>query len=75
MNQKLLGALRAVGVLVLFTILTALISIIPDALSQLPLIGGLVTPTMAAALTALAFAGEHELAVKYGYNLPAATTE
>lgn len=71
MNQKLLGALRAVGSLVLFSVLTALIGIIPDVLTQLPYVGGLITPGISAALTALALAYEHQLADKEGYNLPA----
>lgn len=70
MNQKLLGALRGIGVLLFFTVSTALIGAIPDVLTQLPFIGGLVTPALATAATALAFAYEHKLADQWGYNLP-----
>lgn len=71
MNQKLLGALRGIGVLILFSVITAIIGVIPDALTQLPYIGGLVTPGVSAALVALALAYEHKLADTLGYNLPA----
>lgn len=71
MNQATLGALRAVGTLVFFAVATTLISLIPDVLTQLPYIGGFITPTIAAALAALALAGEHNLANSWGYNLPA----
>lgn len=71
MNQKLLGALRAIGSLILFTVLTALVGTIPDVLTQLPVVGGWITPGISAALTALALAYEHQLADKTGYNLPA----
>lgn len=71
MNQKVLGALRAIGALLLFTIASAIIGLIPDILTQIPYIGGLVTPAAATALTALALAYEHRIADEWGYNLPA----
>lgn len=71
MNQKLLGALRAIGCLVFFAAATAIVGTIPDVLTQLPYIGGFVTPTISAGLTALALAYEHKLADSWGYNLPA----
>lgn len=69
MNQYLLGALRGVGCLLLFTILTALIGALPDALTQLPYIGQFATPVISGAIVAAAFTWEHGLAVKFGYNL------
>lgn len=71
MNQKVLGALRAIGCLVFFAAATAVIGTIPDALTQLPYVGGLVTPALSTAATALALAYEHKLADAWGYNLPA----
>lgn len=75
MNQKLLGALRAIGALILFTIASAIIGIIPDILTQIPYIGGLVTPAAATAITMLALAYEHRIADEWGYNLPAGMTK
>lgn len=69
MNQKLLGALRVIGYLVLFTILNALIGIIPDVLTQLPYVGGLIAPTLSVAIVAFAGVWEHNLATQLGYNL------
>lgn len=70
MNQKLLGAARGIGALVLFSILTALIGDIAPVLAQIPGVGAFITPSISATLTAVAFAYEHTLANKYGYNLP-----
>lgn len=71
MNQALLGALRAIGCLVFFTVASALIGIIPDVLTHLPLVGGFVTPAISGTLTVAALAYEHKIAVAWGYNLPA----
>lgn len=71
----LLGALRAIGALVFFTVATAFVGIIPDVLTQLPLVGSFVTPAISAGLTALALGYEHKLAVSWGYNLPAGSTQ
>jgi hypothetical protein len=56
-----------------FAAATVVIGIIPDALTQLPLVGGYVTPAISAAITMAALAGEHQLAVIWGYNTPAPT--
>jgi hypothetical protein len=71
MNQAVLGALRAIGVLVFFTVATAVVGLIPDVLTQLPYVGAYVTPGISTALTVAALAYEHKLAVAWGYNLPA----
>lgn len=73
MNQSVLGALRSVGYLILFAIIGAIISVIPDALTQLPYIGGLITPAISLGLTAYLAALEHKLATAWGYNLPTGT--
>lgn len=73
MNQATLGALRGIGYLVLFAVLTTLIGLIPDVLTQLPGVGAFVTPAIATAITMAAAAYEHTLAVSVGYNLPAST--
>lgn len=73
MNQKVLGALRAIGMILLFTIVTAVIGKIPDILTAIPYIGPLVTPTISLALTAYASMKEHQLADNLGYNLPPGT--
>ncbi len=75
MNQKLLGAVRSVGYLVLFAVLTAIIGAIPDALTQLPYIGGYITPAFSLALTSYLAAKEHQYADTVGYNLPAGSTK
>lgn len=69
MNQKLLGAARAIAYIVLFAILGSLIGIIPDVLTQLPYIGGFITPTISLAIVAAAGVWEHSLAAQLGYNL------
>lgn len=69
MNQKLLGALRVIGYIVLFAVLSAIINIIPDVLTQLPYVGGLITPTLSLAIVAAAGIWEHNLAAQLGYNL------
>ena len=71
MSPKLLGVLRSIGILLFFTVATALIGAIPDVLTQIPVIGSLITPGIALAVTAFVAAQEHVLAVKWGYNLPA----
>jgi hypothetical protein len=75
MNQAVLGALRAIGVLVFFTLATAVIGLIPDVLTQLPYVGAFITPTISGGLTAAALAYEHKLAVAWGYNQPASAQQ
>ena len=70
MNQSVLGALRSIGYLLLFAIIGAVIHVIPDALTQLPYVGGLVTPTITLAITAYLGILENRLANSWGYNLP-----
>ena len=67
MNQNLLGILRAIGYPIIFGILSTLISILPGV-ATMP---GFPTWLPAAFLVALIGIGEHALANKVGYNLPA----
>jgi hypothetical protein len=68
MNQTLLGIARGLGYPVLFAALTALIAAIPDVANFLPvwLPAGVITMALAA--------GEHQLAIEFGYNLPNTTS-
>lgn len=75
MNQKLLGALRGIGIMILFVILSAVIGAIPDVLTQLPYIGTWITPALAGVITTAAAVWEHKLADAWGYNLPAGTVK
>jgi prepilin signal peptidase PulO-like enzyme (type II secretory pathway) len=74
MNPTTLGALRGIGYLILFAIISTLIGLIPDVLTQLPYVGGLVTPVISAAIVAFAAGWEHNFAAQVGYSLPAGST-
>lgn len=63
MNQKLLGGLRAIGLVALFGAINALMALG----SHSSALNGLV----ALAVTGFGAGLEQELAVKLGYNLPA----